>query len=1566
MIYKIKIETKMDFIKLQLPLSGKISKVIHLSDLHIRSGNRDISRYNEYFDVFTNLIKLLSKENCIINNTTVIVLTGDIFHNKNKLEPSGINLFNYLLTELSNLAPVYVILGNHDYRQDENDTIDMLSSFLNHNTFKNVSYLEQTGHYYANDVGFGLVNVKDTLKIGDTGSMVDELPKFPDPERFTENIKTKIAIFHGTIIEHSLLDNYSNALSGVPLEWFTGYDYGMFGDIHLQQVHTSKVLPQWGYSGSLIQQSFGESIQNHGYLIWDIENNKVESKNVYNNNGFLKLEFVKNDWYILMGKNQNKKDKLLDCINDSMFPKNLKIRIHGTVTYDNIIDLKVMLKDFKYEFCSQLINSTNLSSDKNIKNNKETCDFFYLNNKDTWIKYIENIDSDINSKFSNWKDWIISPKTLLIDTENMPKNIIDKIVKRNNEIEVSIDKMNDFSDNNIVKNKLSLCYIHFEGILCFAEKNYFNFTNMQGSVALISALNGFGKSSFLETICLAIFGDSIPSRSNKANSASILSLNRKTSVNPSTRIIIKIKDTYYEIYRVFRAQQDKTKVLIYKTELSIVEYIDDIPNTKVLKSGGRAVSDWIKDNIGTLDNFLLSTMITQNQDSNFFNMKPEQQTSLLDKCLHFDSINSLTNIFKISINIYKYILDHLDTTFTDITSNIVVFDEENFRDTSNKLKELEDEYIKMESRYVNILDDWEYIWKNNDMISDFELNDEDIKNNISNFTTMYNEINIDTSYEEILLEKGGMEVKISDLKKYLCNNYNKNITVEEIKNEPEIPLLSQEIITLNEKNIEEWKNKWKTLNKDYINYNENIKLLKKKEKNKKEIESKINDIDFDKIDETVSSYDYKTWLKVYTLFTDNVDKFGVYNSSIIEPSVSEEELKKQKENLENEKNEYNELLNVSNADYENNFSLIKNEYLFNEKRISNDTKILNTLQNNISIKEIEHNKHYSSLKNLENCNKPEITIEEINENLSNFIKLNKSIKTKTKKLENYNSLINTYNTYENTIVDLNNKLNDLTLKITECNQFIKEIPFNPECYACCKNPQRIHLKILKENFDLLTCKLNETRDIQIKNLEENDIIKLQKEQSKLNLWFETYNLLSSKSEFYSKQLEQFKAYNNYVISKESLYSLIEASNNELTNLRDKLKNNTILIDSVKNKQNSLKHTIDSYTYIEKNKDSWNSRSIFIEIQENLWIDYKSNLQNKSYYEKKILFEKQKLYWSKLDLHNDYSIKLHVIYDEINTINDYMKDYEMYINETKEYDTLVLRNSKEKKQLNIWNTWNINNKSFELNKLLKKLEEYTIHQNEYSKKELYKDKITYWTNVSESKEYFIEKQLLKDKIDKNKSEIDILKYKVLLLIEEEKIHKNNMDKSKKLNNTIQILKNKYEALTTLSYNFSNYRQWVYKCNILPKIVEKCNLLIKPVSSKLTLDFSIDDKNKISWYMKRENNLINIEKSSGFENFMLSVALRISLSMIGASSVSCSLLILDEGFVACDTNHIQKIPEFIQSLLSLYDSVLLVSHLSIIADSVDIKIPIIRNGSISTIKYGNEYNKPLLKNFITQDI
>ena len=215
--------------------------IIHLADIHVRNGDTIKSRFNEYLTVFERLYQDLSSFQPIIDKNTLVIIAGDLFHDKLKIESCGLHLINYVLQRLGSLAPVIIIRGNHDYRQEYPSEPDLIQSLLV-NPIPNVTYLNNTDHFIIKNIGFGLVSIQDALLAGSTSGINPELPSFPDPSYFdNQKVDHKIALFHGTI-NKTKLENGTTANNFYPKDWFKCYDAVILGDVHLQQVIGAKQI----------------------------------------------------------------------------------------------------------------------------------------------------------------------------------------------------------------------------------------------------------------------------------------------------------------------------------------------------------------------------------------------------------------------------------------------------------------------------------------------------------------------------------------------------------------------------------------------------------------------------------------------------------------------------------------------------------------------------------------------------------------------------------------------------------------------------------------------------------------------------------------------------------------------------------------------------------------------------------------------------------------------------------------------------------------------------------------------------------------------------------------------------------------------------------------------------------------------------------------------------------------------------------------------------------------------------------------------------------------------------
>ena len=112
---------------------NKIKTIYHISDIHI---SKYYERHNEYKIVFRRLYKEIKKN----TDNALIVITGDILHEKNNLSPPQLMLAKNFFYKLSMILPVICIIGNHDISVQQN-SIDAISPILDRLNTKNKIYI---------------------------------------------------------------------------------------------------------------------------------------------------------------------------------------------------------------------------------------------------------------------------------------------------------------------------------------------------------------------------------------------------------------------------------------------------------------------------------------------------------------------------------------------------------------------------------------------------------------------------------------------------------------------------------------------------------------------------------------------------------------------------------------------------------------------------------------------------------------------------------------------------------------------------------------------------------------------------------------------------------------------------------------------------------------------------------------------------------------------------------------------------------------------------------------------------------------------------------------------------------------------------------------------------------------------------------------------------------------------------------------------------------------------------------------------------------------------------------
>ena len=245
--------------------TSMIKKVIHLADIHIRPYQRLEEYTNKLNDLKENIKGLIDSYD---KEEVRIVISGDIVHSKNQISNELIAFVSSWIRELEEFGRVIVISGNHDLVVDNKSRIDTLTAIFTAANFQNSIHLDS---YLGYDSG---IIVEDNVTWALYSIFTDY--KRPNIEQAKEDYPNNIVIglYHGTVVG-ATLNNGTVMDSGTSGDEFEGCDFVMAGDIHKRQV-IKRGDCEIVYPGSLIQQTFGETVTQHGFAVWDLEKKTYE------------------------------------------------------------------------------------------------------------------------------------------------------------------------------------------------------------------------------------------------------------------------------------------------------------------------------------------------------------------------------------------------------------------------------------------------------------------------------------------------------------------------------------------------------------------------------------------------------------------------------------------------------------------------------------------------------------------------------------------------------------------------------------------------------------------------------------------------------------------------------------------------------------------------------------------------------------------------------------------------------------------------------------------------------------------------------------------------------------------------------------------------------------------------------------------------------------------------------------------------------------------------------------------------------------------------------------------
>jgi DNA repair exonuclease SbcCD nuclease subunit/ABC-type lipopolysaccharide export system ATPase subunit/predicted nucleic acid-binding Zn-ribbon protein len=468
----------------------------------------------------------------------------------------------------------------------------------------------------------------------------------------------KIALFHGPI-DASVTDiGFTVNSSNFNANMFDGFDAALLGDIHKRQELVSKSGCKVVYAGSIIQQNYGESTHGHGFLVWDVDSMTYDAYDIHNPYAYYTVDVV-----------------------DGSFNSNIQVpstaRVRLRILDSGIYDTKRLIYDAKSAF--GVFDVTVIRRQSIITNTYESSD-------------VTATDlSDINVQFNMILDYI---------KETSDVNAADIETLRN--LHTTIHDTLNLSDSTIFRKWIPIRF-EFENMFSYGTSNVIDFTNLSGLIGVFGP-NAIGKSSIFDAISVCLFD-----KCSRAFKASHIMNSDKDSFKCKLDFIAN--GTLFTIERsanrTSRDKKVKVDVNFYRTVNGIVENLNGADR--------RDTNAVIQGYVGTYDDFILTTLSLQNNNSLFIDKGQTERKELLAQ---FMGLNIFDKLYTAASDIYKenstlirgYNIDQMSSKLYELQSQVAIKQEllrsynNQIENNNTSLRECNDKLIELHSSILKIED----------------------------------------------------------------------------------------------------------------------------------------------------------------------------------------------------------------------------------------------------------------------------------------------------------------------------------------------------------------------------------------------------------------------------------------------------------------------------------------------------------------------------------------------------------------------------------------------------------------------------------------------------------------------------------------------------------------------------------------------------------------------------------------------------------------------------------------------------------------------------------------------
>jgi predicted phosphodiesterase/ABC-type dipeptide/oligopeptide/nickel transport system ATPase component len=567
-------------------------KIAHIADTHIKN----LKYHEDYRICFEQMYEILREQ-----EVDYIVHCGDIAHTKTQISPEFVEMASELFSNLAEIAPLFVILGNHDGNLKNSNRQDAITPIVQALDNPNISLLKNAGEAEVND--------KLTLNV----LSVFDRDNWVQP---TNLDKINIALYHGAISNCQTDAGWTMEYGEDNISIFQNFDFAMLGDIHKRQI-----LDEQGrvyYAGSTVQQNHGES-NDKGFSIWTINS--------------------KNDWDIEHFTLQNPRPFItVELTRTGKIPRRTKVPTNARlrIVSDNNLSLDVMRKAVgvaRHKFQPESISFLNRAAGKRGN--------------------VEDIADGLGAQ--NLRDPEVQQELIseYLKDYQVKSDVLTSIYELNSKYNQQVEAKEDIGRNV----NWELVSFEWSNLFNYGEKNSIDFRKINGITGIFGK-NFSGKSSIIDAVLFTIFNTT---SKNERKNVNVVNQNKNWGEG---KVVIKISNKTYTIHRKVEKYEKKSQGTVSieaKTLLEFSVYDPVTDKTKSLNGTTRNQTDAnIRKRFGTIDDFLISSMASQHGALDFINEGSTKRKEIIAKFLDLQFFDKKFKFAKEDAQSSKVLIKKLD------------------------------------------------------------------------------------------------------------------------------------------------------------------------------------------------------------------------------------------------------------------------------------------------------------------------------------------------------------------------------------------------------------------------------------------------------------------------------------------------------------------------------------------------------------------------------------------------------------------------------------------------------------------------------------------------------------------------------------------------------------------------------------------------------------------------------------------------------------------------------------------------------------------------------------------